>query len=108
MKYYNYLYRIKISLYFTAVVDEQSNFVRFVYSEMSPVYRCNNSLECPADFGFTRCENHLCMCDENFYQVLNKTSETTYCRLCSRKSIFNVLFDFCILIYYTRLNNISL
>ncbi|XP_027840291.2 uncharacterized protein LOC114121965 isoform X1 [Aphis gossypii] len=66
-----------------AVVDEQSNFVRFVYSEMSPVYRCNNSLECPADFGFTRCENHLCMCDENFYQVLNKTSETTYCRLCS-------------------------
>jgi len=99
-------YRIKMSLYFTAVVDEQSNFVRFVYSEMSPVYRCNNSLECPADFGFTRCENHLCMCDENFYQVLNKTSETTYCRLCSRKSyailsdsckipsIFNVHFDF--------------
>ncbi|KAF0753015.1 Uncharacterized protein FWK35_00032098 [Aphis craccivora] len=66
-----------------AVVDEQSNFVRFVYSEIPPVYRCNNSLECPTDFGFTRCENHLCMCDDNFYQVLNKTSKTTYCRLCS-------------------------
>lgn len=66
-----------------AVADEQSNFVRFVYSEMPPVYRCNNSLECPTDFGFTRCENHLCMCDDNFYQVLNKTSKTTYCRLCS-------------------------
>jgi len=103
-----------MSLYFTAVVDEQSNFVRFVYSEIPPVYRCNNSLECPTDFGFTRCENHLCMCDDNFYQVLNKTSKTTYCRLCSRKSyailsdsyripIFNVHFDFCsILIYYTQ------
>ncbi|XP_060853493.1 uncharacterized protein LOC132931623 isoform X4 [Rhopalosiphum padi] len=70
----------------TAVADishESSNMVRFVLSDIPPVYHCNDSLQCPSEFGFTRCENHLCVCDENFYQVLNKTSDTTYCRLCS-------------------------
>ncbi|CAI6345175.1 unnamed protein product [Macrosiphum euphorbiae] len=70
----------------TAAADvsrEPSNLIRFVFTELPLVYHCNDSSQCPAEFGFTRCENHLCKCDESFYQVFNKTSETAYCRLCS-------------------------
>ncbi|XP_060861125.1 uncharacterized protein LOC132938357 isoform X2 [Metopolophium dirhodum] len=70
----------------TAAADvsrEPSNLFRLVLTELPLVYHCNDSLQCPAAFGFTRCENHLCKCDESFYQVFNKTSETAYCRLCS-------------------------
>ncbi|XP_025412720.1 uncharacterized protein LOC112685146 isoform X2 [Sipha flava] len=45
---------------------------------------CNYSLPCPGEYGFTRCENHMCMCDENSYKVYNDTSRKTYCHLCSR------------------------
>ncbi|XP_029341959.1 uncharacterized protein LOC100167075 isoform X3 [Acyrthosiphon pisum] len=70
-----------------AVADESrepSNLFRLVLTELPLVYHCNDSLQCPAAFGFTRCENHMCKCDESFYQVFNKTSETAYCRLCSQ------------------------
>lgn len=53
-----------------------------------PAYYCNNGYQCPVNFGYSRCENHVCVCDENFYEEYNNTSKKTYCRLCSRKSIF--------------------
>ncbi|XP_022175803.1 uncharacterized protein LOC111037494 isoform X2 [Myzus persicae] len=65
------------------VSREPSNLKRMVLTELPLVHHCNDSSQCPAAFGFTRCENHLCMCDESFYQVFNKTSSTAYCRLCS-------------------------
>lgn len=65
------------------VSREPLNLFHLVFTEIPLVYHCNNSFQCPAALGFTRCENHLCVCDESFYQMFNQTSKTAYCRLCS-------------------------
>ncbi|VVC28525.1 Hypothetical protein CINCED_3A022212 [Cinara cedri] len=49
----------------------------------APVYYCDDSSHCPSGHGFNRCENHLCMCDENFYRVYNSTSNQSSCFKCS-------------------------
>ncbi|KAL4119160.1 hypothetical protein QTP88_012006 [Uroleucon formosanum] len=65
------------------VSSNPSKFHRIVLNELPLVYHCNDSLQCPTEFGFTRCENHMCKCEDSSYEVFNKTSETAYCRLCS-------------------------
>lgn len=78
--------------------------LRLLITEIPPAYTyyCNNSLQCPAFHGFSRCVNHLCMCDENFYQVYNSTTGKTYCLLCSGKYIFIIIIMIFFYIYVSK------
>lgn len=82
---------LKDNLFYFAAAGNglRKKLVRFMLTEIPFVYHCNDSLQCPNWFGFTKCENNMCMCDEDYYQVFNKTSETAHCRLCSCELRFN-------------------